>query len=222
LLAAWLFRRNLLSTIPVQKTLHDVIYVKPSYRHDRLLWKSILALGITLAGFLFTRHLVEVALLVAGLVLLDRFSTQFIWKDLDWGLLIMFAGLFIVVGTFEKLVIQPGGWTNWPGLQHDPLGMLCLVSATLSNLVSNVPAVLLLKPVLQGLEPGTQESGWLALAMSSTYAGNFTMLGSVANLIVVEQARRAGVTVKFWDYSKIGAPVTIISILLGIFWLRYL
>jgi Na+/H+ antiporter NhaD/arsenite permease-like protein len=84
-----------------------------------------------------------------------------------------------------------------------------------------VPAVLLLEPVLQVFPGGTRETGWLALAMSSTFAGNLTVLGSVANLIVVENARREGVAVSFGDYCKVGVPVTILTLLIGIAWLQF-
>ena len=96
------------------------------------------------------------------------------------------------------------------------------VSVVLSNLVSNVPAVLLLEPVLRAI-PGDQArtAAWLALAMSSTLAGNLTVLGSVANLIVVERAARDGVIVSFWDYCKVGIPLTALTVTLGILWLEF-
>ena len=56
--------------------------------------------------------------------------------------------------------------------------------------------------------------------MSSTLAGNLTVLGSVANLIVVENARREGVSISFWEYSKAGMPVTILTLLIGVGWLK--
>ena len=93
------------------------------------------------------------------------------------------------------------------------------ISATLSNLVSNVPAVLLFKPVIAATSD--PERAWLALAMSSTFAGNLTLLGSVANLIVVENARRAGFEVSFREYLKVGIPVTIVTSLIGIAWLQW-
>jgi Na+/H+ antiporter NhaD/arsenite permease-like protein len=89
-----------------------------------------------------------------------------------------------------------------------------VVTACLSNLVSNVPAVLVLRPFVAGLPDARH--GWLVLAMASTLAGNFTLLGSIANLIVAEGARRHGVTLGFWTYFMIGAPVTVITIALGL------
>jgi len=87
----------------------------------------------------------------------------------------------------------------------------------LSNLVSNVPAVLVLKPFLGTL--ADPHRAWLVVAMASTLAGNLTLLGSVANLIVVEGARARGVAIGFWDHFRVGAPLTVLTILLGLWWL---
>ncbi len=101
------------------------------------------------------------------------------------------------------------------------MDLLSLVSAALSNLVSNVPAVLLLEPVVQAMPAASRETAWLALAMSSTFAGNLTVLGSVANLIVVEKAQREGVAVSFMEYCKVGVPLTLLTLALGVAWLMF-
>jgi len=91
------------------------------------------------------------------------------------------------------------------------------VTAILSNLVSNVPAVLILKPFVTHLpDPG---KAWRIVAMSSTFAGNFTLIGSVANLIVAEHAKKEGVTISFLAYWRIGLPLTLISLAFGTWWL---
>jgi Na+/H+ antiporter NhaD/arsenite permease-like protein len=89
----------------------------------------------------------------------------------------------------------------------------------LSNLVSNVPAVLLFQPIIPVMPASVHENAWLALAMSSTLAGNLTVLGSVANLIVVENAQQEGVTISFWEYCRAGIPTTILTLALGVAWL---
>jgi Na+/H+ antiporter NhaD/arsenite permease-like protein len=131
--------------------------------------------------------------------------------------LLMFSGLFIVVAGFEKVLLSPEivGEITRPHLDRAPA--LSLVTAALSNLVSNVPAVLVLKPFVIRL-PDPQ-SAWLVVAMASTLAGNLTILGSVANLIVVERARGHGVTIGFWEYFRIGAPLTLLTISIGVLWL---
>jgi Na+/H+ antiporter NhaD/arsenite permease-like protein len=80
--------------------------------------------------------------------------------------------------------------------------------------VSNVPAVLVLKPFVPNL-PDPQHA-WLVIAMAATLAGNFTIVGSVANLIVAQRAKARGVEVGFWDYFKVGAPLTLITIAVGL------
>jgi Na+/H+ antiporter NhaD/arsenite permease-like protein len=82
-----------------------------------------------------------------------------------------------------------------------------------SNLVSNVPAVLLFKPLIPTL--GEPDRAWLILAMATTLAGNLTLLGSVANLIVAEAAREARVEIGFLEYSRVGVPLTILTLAVG-------
>jgi len=103
-----------------------------------------------------------------------------------------------------------------------PLGVATVVglsatAAILSNAISNVPAVMLFTKIVPRLPDPNR--AWLALAMSSTLAGNLTILGSIANLIVVEGARRRGTVISFWDYAKVGAPLSLITIIVGVWWL---
>ena len=86
-----------------------------------------------------------------------------------------------------------------------------------SKVRPNVPAVLVLKPFILGL-PNPRHA-WLVVAMASTLAGNLTILGSVANLIVVQRARARGITIGFWAYFRVGAPLTVLTILVGVRWL---
>jgi len=102
-------------------------------------------------------------------------------------------------------------------LHLDQVPMLTALTAILSNLVSNVPAVLMLKPFVEILN--NQDKAWLVIAMASTLAGNFTILGSIANLIVVQKSAASGVVIGFWDYFRIGAPLTIITLIIGMLWL---
>jgi len=95
--------------------------------------------------------------------------------------------------------------------------VLSLFSAAISNLVSNVPAVLVFRPLILQLQNPSQ--AWLSLAMSSTLAGNLTLLGSIANLIVVERARHV-VKISFLEYLKVGVPLTALTIAIGILLLR--
>ena len=89
----------------------------------------------------------------------------------------------------------------------------------LSNIVSNVPAVLVLKPFIAQLQ--SQQQAWLTVAMASTLAGNFTLVGSVANLIVVQRAKAQNLEIGFWEYFKVGAPLTLLTIGFGVLWLEF-
>lgn len=162
-----------------------------------------------------------VALGAAAVLLLDRIKPEKIYREVDWSLLVMFAGLFIVVHAFQVHVVAGWGVEGWTWLLSRPVDLLSLVSAALSNLVSNVPAVLLLEPMVQAVPAATRESAWLALAMSSTFAGNLTVLGSIANLIVVESANRQGIQISFWEYCKVGVPLTVLTLIIGVAWLQY-
>jgi len=118
--------------------------------------------------------------------------------------------------TNKRLTIVGPRFGERFNLQH--LGVFTLVTAILSNLVSNVPAVMLLKSlVTQFANP---HSAWLILAMASTLAGNLTITGSVANIIVVERAQKQAV-ITFFDYFRIGLPVTLLTLVFGWLWLSW-
>jgi Na+/H+ antiporter NhaD/arsenite permease-like protein len=184
-----------------------------------LLGKSV-AVTLTAVVLFFTgMPIALVALGAAAVLLLGRVRSETLYRQIDWSLLVMFAGLFVVVHAFEVYVVQEWGIERWNLLLQHPLSVLSLVCAVLSNLVSNVPAVLLFKPIIAAMPASQAESAWLALAMSSTFAGNLTVLGSVANLIVVENARKEGVTISFWEYCRAGIPVTLVTLAMGVVWL---
>jgi Na+/H+ antiporter NhaD/arsenite permease-like protein len=189
--------------------------------HAWLLGKSLVVTLAAVGLFFAGAPMALVALGAAAVLLLGRVAPNKIYRQIDWGLLVMFAGLFVVVKAFEVHVIDRWGLDGWTGLQRDPIGLLSVVSAVLSNLVSNVPAVLLFKPLIAPMPAELQETAWLALAMSSTLAGNLTVLGSVANLIVVEIARKEGVTIGLMDYCRVGVPVTLLTLALGVAWLKF-
>jgi Na+/H+ antiporter NhaD/arsenite permease-like protein len=182
-----------------------------------LLWKSITVTLITVGLFFAGQPIALVALVAAGVLMLDRVRPERVYKSIDWPLLVMFVGLFVVVHAFEVHVVHTWGLERWHALLDSPVVMVSGLSVVLSNLVSNVPAVLLFKPLMEVMPE--KELGWLALSMSSTLAGNLTILGSVANLIVVENARRAGTELGFVEYLKVGVPLTVLTIMVGVGWL---
>lgn len=157
---------------------------------------------------------VALAAVVAGAVLLvSRGSaSRGLLRQIDFSLLVLFAGLFVVVGAMAAT----GAPQRWLLNALGAGGVLDLVwvTAALSTVVSNVPAVLILLPVIPS------ESA-LTVAMASTLAGNLTLVASVANLIVAESARRVGVELGFWAYARAGVPVTVLSLVLGSAWLMW-
>jgi Na+/H+ antiporter NhaD/arsenite permease-like protein len=185
--------------------------------HRGLLIKSVAVTLVTIALFFAGRPIAMVALVAAAVMMLGRVRPEKVYRAIDWPLLVMFAGLFIVVHAFEVNVVHTWGLERWYALRESPVVLVSGLSVVLSNLVSNVPAVLLFRPLIEVMPQ--KELAWLALAMSSTLAGNLTVLGSVANLIVVENARRAGTDLGFFEYLKVGVPLTILTTLAGIAWL---
>jgi Na+/H+ antiporter NhaD/arsenite permease-like protein len=131
-------------------------------------------------------------------------------------LLVFFIGLFLIVGGAENAGITGRlvEFANRWNLQNTT--SFTVITAALSNILSNVPAVMLLKSVVPGFpDPHT---AWLILAMASTLSGNLTITGSVANIIVVERAR-PDVTIGFYEYFRAGLPVTVATLLFGLLWL---
>jgi Na+/H+ antiporter NhaD/arsenite permease-like protein len=182
--------------------------------HYPLMIKTLLAVGVMLVAFLAGVPIALVAIAGAAYSLLTRrVKPDKVYREVNWGLLVLFVGLFVLTGALERsgVVDELGRWAARLGL-HRP-AMLTLVTAVVSNLVSNVPAVLLFKPIIPTL--GEPDRAWLLLAMASTLAGNLTLLGSVANLIVAEAARQGRVEIGFVEYSRVGVPLTIVTLVVG-------
>jgi Na+/H+ antiporter NhaD/arsenite permease-like protein len=188
-----------------------VLPAAPPDEIDR--WQAVKAVLLTLAVialFLSPVPPALTALGLAGVVLTSRrMHTRDVLELVDWQLLALFIGLFVVVRGFEL-----SGWTGaaqqalaarGADLTHPTV--LVPGVALLSNLVGNVPAVMLLLPFV-----GRLASTGYALALASTFAGNAVLAGSIANLIVAEQAERLGVRISFRDHLRLGLPVTLISL----------
>ena len=190
----------------------EIRYYKP------LLVKTLIVTVGLLIAFMVGVPIVLAALIAAIILLFTRrVKPDKIFSSIDWEILVFFAGLFIVTGSLETngVTSKLGDLVNSAGRIN--VFNLSIGTTILSNLVSNVPAVLLLKPLMSLLVNPT--AGWLTLAASSTLAGNLTLLGSVANLIVVESAKRRKVMLSFWEYTKVGAIITAITLVISISWI---
>ncbi|TAK13547.1 MAG: anion transporter [Anaerolineae bacterium] len=185
------------------------------------LWKSLAVSAGLLVAFLLGAPVAEAAFLAACVLLLTRrVHPESVFREFNWELLLFFAALFVVTGSLEAngvaerlfAVLRLGPETGlWP---------FAGLTALFSNLVSNVPAVLLLRPVIPNL--ANPAGGWLALAAASTLAGNLTLLGSVANLIVAELSAHRKVTLGFGEYLRAGIPITLATLVIAVLWLgRY-
>jgi len=185
-----------------------------------LLIKSLLVTGGLLTAFLLGAPVAEASFLAAcALLFTRRVSPEHVFYEINWGLLAFFAAMFVVTGSLEANGVA-GELFRLAGLSPDTgIWQFSLTTLVLSNLVSNVPAVLLLKPVVMQLHSPT--AGWLTLAVASTLAGNLTLLGSVANLIVAEIAGSARIHMGFWEYTRVGLLVTIVTLAAGILWLQF-
>lgn len=195
-----------------------VVMERRAVRVNRvLMWKAI-SVSVGMIVFFFAGWPVPKVAIVAGALLLitRRIKPEKIYMRIDWSLLVMFAGLFIVVAGLEKTSLEGQLQSAADRLHLSNTFVLSGVTALLSNVVSNVPAVLVFRPFVAHLPNPVQ--AWLTLAMSSTLAGNLTVLGSVANLIVIQQARRE-VRIGFWEYFRTGAPLALVTILVGAAWL---
>jgi Na+/H+ antiporter NhaD/arsenite permease-like protein len=191
---------------------------RPARVHRALLWKSGIASAAMIVLFFAGLPVPKVAVITGALLLITRrVKPERVYREIDWGLLVMFIGLFIVTAGIEKTPLASDLFAFASRFHLERTAPMSIFSAFLSNLVSNVPAVLVFKSVVPRLADPAR--AWITLAMSSTLAGNLTILGSVANLIVVERARRE-VEITFWEYAKAGIPLTLLTLTVGIWMLN--
>jgi Na+/H+ antiporter NhaD/arsenite permease-like protein len=159
------------------------------------------------------------ALVIAGLLLASRrMSSREMIGLADWHLLLLFACLFIVTDAFantglaQKAVERLAEFGFFP----DSIGVMAPMMLAASNTIGNVPAVMLILAVWPNPEPGSL----YGLGLLSTLAGNFLLVGSLANIIVVERAATVGVRLSFLDFARAGIPMTLVTMALAALWLK--
>jgi Na+/H+ antiporter NhaD/arsenite permease-like protein len=207
------YRREFLSHDHFEK-----IDIATAHYHGPLLTKSIIVMAVMIVLFFLGQPVAKVAIIGGAYLLLTRrVKPEKVYIEIDWPLLVMFVGLFIVVSGLEKVAITPDVSAAISRQHLGNTAILAGVTAVLSNIVSNVPAVLLLRSFVPNLQD--PQRAWLVVAMASTLAGNFTLVGSIANLIVAQRAKARGVEFSFWEYFKVGAPLTVLTIAFGLLWL---
>lgn len=174
---------------------------------------------LVLAGFIAGFPPPLVAAMGGALLLIRRsLLPRQIYNEVDWPLLVFFIGLFLIIGAAEQSGIAQEMLSAAEHLNLHTTWIFTGVVALLSNLVSNVPAVMLLKSLVPQFQNPHQF--WLLLAMASTLAGNLTITGSIANIIVIEKARPE-VEIRFTDYLRVGVPITLATLIVGVLWLRF-
>ncbi|HNT38081.1 MAG TPA: anion transporter [Rubrivivax sp.] len=187
-------------------------------------WQTTKGLAVSAALmviFLATDWRHDVAALVGAAVLLlsERFHSSRMLALIDWPLLVLFMGLFVVNHALQQSGL-PGQALQGlarAGVDLNDTATLFAATLGLSNLVSNVPAVMLLLPAAAG--PGARDAGTV-LALVSTLAGNLLIVGSIANIIVVDAARRYGIEIDWRRHARIGVPVTLASLAVVALWLH--
>jgi Na+/H+ antiporter NhaD/arsenite permease-like protein len=206
--------------VPVPPTLHPLPGGTRLLDRGGLV-KAVVAAAVLLVLFATPLPHVEGVLLVAGALLVSRrLATRRILGLVDWHLLVLFAGLFIVTASLGTTGL-PARFVAWladTGLPLASLPVLGPVTVLGSNTIGNVPLVILLLAVL----PAPAESVLYGLALISTLAGNLLIVGSLANIITVERAREMGVELGFAEHARAGVPITLLSLAAASAWLRWL
>lgn len=191
----------------------------PEAKLDRHhLGKAVIATAVLLGLFATPLPQATSVLLIAGGLLVSRrIASRDMIGMVDWHLLVLFAGLFVVTDALAEtgLPDQAVAALAAIGLAPTSLAVIAPIALLGSNTIGNVPAVILILAVWPDLPAGTL----YALAVLSTLAGNLLLVGSLANLIVVERASMAGVTLSFRDHARCGVPITLISGAAAILWL---
>jgi Na+/H+ antiporter NhaD/arsenite permease-like protein len=209
-----IFFRSQIMHHPLRRAVPEL----PVHIRKSLLIKCAAAAVFTIVLWIMGYSFPLVAISVgAFLLVIGRVKAHNIYQRLDWELLLFFASLFIVIRGFQAsgAVDYMIRWFQ-AGLQGSAVSQLFAVSGTmlvLSNLVSNLPAVLLVRPMVAML-PNSRFI-WLAVASTSTLAGNATPLSSVANLIVLQQAEKK-VRISFWEFARVGLIITVLTTLLAV------
>ncbi len=198
---SWMYKVELSGQLPEVRPMIGVV-------HGYLVKKGLVVAFLILVGFLMGFDPALVASLGAAYLLITRrIKPNKIYSGIDFNLLVIFIGLFVIIGGVEHsgllmLLI------NTPWMKSiQSLWAFSILTVILSNIISNVPVVMLLK-YLVPLHMG--HIWWASLAIFSTFAGNLTLTGSIANLIVVELAKKEKVEINFMTYLKIGLPLTVI------------
>ena len=207
----WVFRADFREPLPKREP------GKPPRVYRRWVRKSGVVIAAVVVAFACGAPPVVAALLGASAMLVTRaVDPKRLYVRVDWPLLALFVALFVVVAGAEKAGLAAWALRALRPLHPETVVGLTTIAAALSNLVSNVPAVMVLKSVVPALPHA--RTAWLTLAMASTLGGNLTLPGSIASIIVVERSKSVA-RISWWDFCKVGVPSALGSLALGAAWL---
>ena len=198
----------------------SILEFETVYKYDfKKMRISVLIFLLVIIGFFFGKILSLsipiIALIGASLILLfGKAKPSSVIKDVDWVLLLFFASLFILVSSIQSLGLLDSFINIELNENLSSIIGLHSLSLVMSQILSNVPYTVLMTPLMDVLN---NENLWLALASSATLAGNATIIGAMANLIVIESAEKENVKISFWEFFKIGIITTLITLILSIF-----
>jgi Na+/H+ antiporter NhaD/arsenite permease-like protein len=210
-----LSKNNLQLTQPVASEKPE-----PVFAFNRAHTIKGLIILVAVIGLFFSSLPTEIiALAAAGIHLASpKFRTEDLLGLVDWPILVLFIGLFVVTGSFVStgLGAQAVAWLAHAGFNLDQPVNLTLSTAVLTSLINNSPTVMLLLKVVTPLTP----TDAYILALANSFGGSLLIIGSVANLIMVQQARDLGIKISFWDFTRLGLPVTLAALAGLLAWVK--
>lgn len=220
----WMFRKELVNTAEDRARVHELdefSYLK----NPVLMKKSLAVLSLVVVGFLAHSAIQMepsvIALLGAGLLIaISGLKPADYIQDVEWGTLVFFAGLFVMVGALVNVgalqILSDYLSELVAGKPQLATGVLLVLSAIVSGIVDNIPYVATMSPVVADLSAAVPaEHGdvlWWALAFGADFGGNATIIGASANVVAIGLAAKAGIKISFWQFAKYGIPVTFVSI----------
>ena len=220
----WMFRKELVNTPEDRARIHE-LDEKSYLTNPVLMKKSLAVLGLVVLGFLLHTAIHAepsvIALLGAGLLIaISGLKPSDYVQDVEWGTLVFFAGLFVMVGALVNVgaiqLLSDYLAEMVDGKPQLATGALLFVSAIVSGIVDNIPYVTAMSPVVADLSASVPavhgDVLWWALAFGADFGGNATIIGASANVVAVGLAVKAGIKISFWQFAKYGIPVTFVSI----------
>lgn len=232
-LLAWWYRKDVILPATTQAQL-DTLLIAEAITDKPLMYKALGVLALVIGGFL-THHLTHIeagTIALAGASVLMLFEHRDdLWNEVEWTTIFFFIGLFVMVGAVEKsgtlgwLAEQLLAWTN--GNANVMRLVILWGSAALSAVVDNIPYTATMIPLVQNLnriDPiafSNLQPLWWSLSLGACLGGNATLVGAMANVLVVDMARRKGHTISFLEFLKVGGAVTLLSLIISTLYLMW-